>query len=344
MQGHEYYQQNESQSVQNLAPEPLLPAPISASVPRFCFENDKYRYIIECTMDNGSHWELARLYQNFYDFQIALLQAFPKEAGLDGGPRSLPFMPGPVTYVTDMISNGRRENLDIYVRKLLELPEHISKCQLVRELFAPREGDYELEHSPAGGDYRLSAASHQSSNANDLSRTASRQSSRGVINGNGGYPPGSAAAGQQRSNYPRNPQSMNGSSQSHYRSPSEAQYSTPMNRQASSLTQPSLSSIQSAAAIPGPNASTTNIASGGALKIKVFFDDDLIAIRVPSDISFQQLKDKLKDRLKVQEDIVIRYKDEPSGSFAELISDRDLDVALQRNPKLVLYVGTLANM
>lgn len=83
--------------------------------------------------------------------------------------------------------------------------------------------------------------------------------------------------------------------------------------------------------------STTS--GSGALKVKVFFQDDLIAIRVPSDINSQQLKEKLKDRLKINEEIVVQYKDEPSGTYVDLISDSDLDTAIQRNSKLTLYVG-----
>lgn len=80
-------------------------------------------------------------------------------------------------------------------------------------------------------------------------------------------------------------------------------------------------------------------ASTGALKIKVWFEDDCIAIRVPSETTFAQLRDKLQDRLRVEGTLMIQYKDEPSGGYAELQSDNDLDVALQRNPKLQLYVG-----
>jgi len=83
--------------------------------------------------------------------------------------------------------------------------------------------------------------------------------------------------------------------------------------------------------------STTS--STGAMKIKVFFQDDIIAIRVPSDISFYQLKEKLKERLKVNDDIIVQYKDELTSGFAEMLSDLDLDMALQRNSKLALYVG-----
>lgn len=103
-----------------------------------------------------------------------------------------------------------------------------------------------------------------------------------------------------------------------------------MNRQASSLTQASVNSNNTG---PPPNT--------GAMKIKVYFQDDLIAIRVPSDISFTQLKEKLLDRLKLEEEIVVQYKDEQTGGYAEILSDNDLDVAVQRNPKLSLYVSTM---
>ena len=75
------------------------------------------------------------------------------------------------------------------------------------------------------------------------------------------------------------------------------------------------------------------------MKVKVFFQEDIIAIRVPQDISFQSLKEKLCDRLKIDEDIVVQYKDEPTNGYVDLNNDGDLNTALQRNPKLTLYVN-----
>ncbi|KAL1884832.1 bud emergence protein 1 [Paecilomyces lecythidis] len=294
--------------------QPPLLAPVQASIPRYCFDNDKYWYIIEVKMEDGRWWELSRYYNDFYDFQIALLTQFEEEAGNTGKPRILPFMPGPVTHVTDAISNGRRQNLDEYVKKLLLLPPHISRCQLVRQLFAPRPGDFEIDPNALGDDYRHSGASQQSS-VQDASRTVSRQSSHGQINGGAGAYPGVG----NRVSHQRSQASMsqaNGTSQS--RLDIQAQS---MNRQPSSLTQASASS------------------NTGAMKIKVFYQDDLIAVRVPSDVNFQGLKEKLQDRLKVNDDLIIQYKDDASGSYVELISDNDLDTALQRNPKLTLVVN-----
>jgi bud emergence protein 1 len=111
-------------------------------------------------MEDGRWWELQRLYQDFYDLQINLITEFPREAGnVKGVERSLPYMPGPVTYVTDNISNGRRANLDEYIRSLLKLGSHIIKGYRVRKFFAPREGiDYEID--PTVSDpYRVSSGS-----------------------------------------------------------------------------------------------------------------------------------------------------------------------------------------
>jgi bud emergence protein 1 len=75
------------------------------------------------------------------------------------------------------------------------------------------------------------------------------------------------------------------------------------------------------------------------MKVKVFFQDDIIALRLPQDVVFAALKEKLMERLKVRDDIVIQYKDEPTNTLLDLDNDDNLDVALQRNPKLALYVS-----
>ncbi|KAJ5580025.1 uncharacterized protein N7459_006010 [Penicillium hispanicum] len=302
-----YHQRNASRgTLASQAPmsqgyQPLL-APVAASIPRYCFDNDKYWYIIEAKMEDGRCWELSRYYHDFYDFQIALLTQFEEEAGNRGRPRTLPFMPGPVTHVTDAISNGRRQNLDEYIKKLLSMPPHIARCQLVRQLFAPRQGDFEIDPNAFGEEARYSGESHHSSGGMDHSRSVSRQSSQVPMN-----------APQDRV------------SQQQLRAQTPVGYSNgappPMNRQASSLTQVSSASNSS------------------AMKVKVFFQDDLIAIRIPSGVSMQHLKDKLSDRLKIQEDIIVQYRDESSGTYVDLISDQDLENAMQRNLKLTLFVS-----
>ncbi|KAI9799376.1 MAG: bud emergence protein 1 [Piccolia ochrophora] len=297
-----------------------LPYPVSASIPRWCFANEKYWYIIEAVMSDGKHWELARFYQDFYDFQIGLLTLFSEEAGNAGKPRILPFMPGPVTYVTDQISRGRQQNLDEYIKKLLDMPFKISRCPLVCQLFAPREGDYELDPDAPAEDFnRLSGASLRSSN--EYGDDPSGQSSRA-----NGYQPGLTPA-PPRSNHQRQQQSIsNGQGDSHYRMPSDAQNSQ-LDRQSIPQNQHSNGSL-----------AASNAAGGGAMKIKINYQNDLIAIRVPVNISFPQLLEKVKSRINVGDDIEIQYRDEASNRNELLRNDQDLDFALQRNPKLTLQI------
>lgn len=289
-----------------------LYAPISAQIPRFCFAEEKYWFVIEASLENGSHWELSRFYEDFYDFQIALLTEFPAEAGNTGTQkRTLPYMPGPVNYVTDSITDGRRHNLDAYVKNLLTQPPYISRCQLVKQFFAPREGDFEIDPNSRGGEYRMSGQSRGSSEGSP--GVVSQQSSQGNLNGNG-YQGLSAAPRQTHS---RGQPSLSSNSGNQ-----------PQFRQDSSLSQPSNNSLQGGQQQPV------------AMKVKIVYGEDVIAIRVPNDISYHDLHDKIRDRLKIPagEELVLSYKDENSGERPALMSNNDLDFALTRNDKLMIYV------
>jgi len=283
-----------------------LYSPLAARIPRYCFAEEKYWFVIEAELEDGRHWELSRYYEDFYDFQIALLTEFPAEAGNTGQQkRTLPYMPGPVNYVTDAITEGRLHNLDAYVKNLLAQPPYIARCQLVKQFFAPREGDYEIDPNSNGDEYRLSGGS-QPSSTDSPSQGASRQSSRNNLNGNG-YSQGLSAAPRQMGNGQPG-----------------------ITRQASSLSQPSQTSLS-----PGMNQGATQ-----AIKVKLSFNGDLIAIRVPSDIQFRDLYDKIRERLRIApgEPIQLSYKDEATGDKPALLSNNDLDMALSRNEKLLVYV------
>lgn len=304
--------------------QPEVPlAPLSASVPRYCFDNDMYWYIIECKMEDGRWWELSRYYADFYDFQIALLEAFPEEAGNRGKQRTLPFMPGPVAHVTDAISNGRRLNLDEYIKKIVAMPPHISKCLLIRNLFKPKPGqDFEIDPNALGEDYRLSGQS-QHSLQQTRSNTTSRQS-------DGSQPtPNSAYGSVPLPNGNRGPNSR----APHSFSADGINGRPPLlHTQASTLTQGSATSSIKQSGGGGGGGGSNNT------KIKVLFENDIIVIRVPQDISFQALKEKLMDRLKVNEDIKLQYKDEATNQLVEMHTDDHLDHAMAVNSKLTLHV------
>lgn len=75
------------------------------------------------------------------------------------------------------------------------------------------------------------------------------------------------------------------------------------------------------------------------MKIKVHLAGEIVAIRVPQDIAFEALKTKIRDRLGVNDDILIRSHDGSTETRVDLLGDEDLDAAIARNPtKLALYV------
>lgn len=254
-----------------------LYAPISARVPRYCFAEDKYWFVIEVVLEDGKPWELARYYEDFYDFQIALLNEFPSDAGNTGdNKRTLPYMPGPVSYVTDAITEGRMHNLDSYVKNLLSQPERISRSSLVKQFFAPREGDCEMDPNRRPQDYD----NQREENYAAPLLSATTYAPPGQEQGEGGE----AMTERQKQKAPANHPDV-------------------------------------------------------PIKIKLYFNGDLIAMRLPGDVNFRGLSDRIRQRLRLTErdQLELFYKDEPTGNKPDLLSDNDLNYALQRNEKLMLY-------
>lgn len=216
--------------------------------------------------------------------------------------RSLPYMPGPVNYVTDAITQGRLRNLDDYVKNLLAQPPHISRSNLVKQFFAPREGDYEIDPNAEEEEYRLSGQSQT------LGESPTDPAPLQPLNGSGyaglsaPLQPGGPGPGQQ------------GVSHHH---------------QSSSQGQPAQVS---------PLAGTGQAAP--PMKVKFHFNGEVYAIRVPGDILFENLHDKICERLRIPpgDEIHLSYKDEATSDRPSLLSNNDLDTALHRNEKLFLFV------
>ncbi|KAF3939046.1 hypothetical protein ABW19_dt0207659 [Dactylella cylindrospora] len=327
-------------------PEPIqdeyLQAPIQASVDNYSFHNGRYWYLLACQMEDGRYWHLRRYYEDFYDFQIALLKAFPREAGTTGDRRTLPYMPGPVAYVTDSLSQQRRASLDQYIRQLMGMSPEIARCQLVRQLFAPRVGDTDVTNSARESTYsgstfiaqqahqvvgqRDSQLSHVSSDSSPApSRQGSKADLSGNMRGNGSYPSILSPPPVQRTAQPMRVQST---SNGHAR---EVHLRTNSDMRPNQIS-------RADSGLSGTTAASNNSASGSFIKIKVHYQDDLIAIRLPADIPFTQLQDRLEQRLDTKLSC-IQYRDEQSGEYYDIISDHDLNTAIQRNPKLVLSVS-----
>ncbi|CAG8439501.1 1330_t:CDS:2 [Ambispora leptoticha] len=247
----------------------ILDEIITASVESFLFQDDRYWFLVRVELSSGRFRTLYRLYEDFYEFQIALLNEFPAEAGRTGQQRILPFMPGPLSYVNDMITAQRRADLDVYIKELLNLPDYILQHPQLQQLFGIREGDsIRKQTSLTNGAFNHS---HNGS------------SSSSIIAGGGKH--------QTLSHQDSNQQLRS-------------------------------------------NAGTNG--KSNFIKIKIFYQEDLIAIRVPAEVSFAALREKLYDRLGGHV-TNLRYRDERTGESFELEDDADLQAAIANTPKLIIY-------
>lgn len=230
-----------------------------------------------------------------------------------------PFMPGPVSHVTDAISEGRRKDLNDYIKKLVAMPPHIARCPLVCKLFSPRPGDFEIGPNTVEDAYRFSGESHQLS-GQDISPIDPQQSFHARTSASAAGHAAPNGVPSIRAAYQRQRSSL--SQQNSFASQSRTILQIPLvNGQASSHRQASNNSVNN------------------AMKVEVFFQDDIIAIQVPIDVNFHQLQVTLRDRLKVTHDMMVQYRDESINDFVDMLSDYDLDLALQRNSKLALRVS-----
>lgn len=324
-------------------------APVRAAVPRYLYAEDKFHFVVEVALSDNTHWDLTRIYEEFYELQINLIKAFPEEAGNTGLPRTLPLMPGPVQFVTDRITEGRRENLDEYLYRLIHLGAHIANSDLVKGFFQPRGNDYECEasqvdfnehsrsqYAPGGDRHRDSTMSHGSAPGYAPSVADFRQSSQ----------PQQPVAGHQRGQ-----SSVSGSlrGQSHYRTPSEYT-NAPASASSGSMPPPMLRQGTASSAM-----TTASSASAGApLKVKVWFDrETCVVLRLPprGSFNFTDLYRKIVERRRLEynkhvdgddlEDALeVEYRDEKTGEYYRLNDDQTLDTAVGRNEKLTLVVRT----
>jgi bud emergence protein 1 len=128
----------------------------SASVESFHQEEGSFWFHLRAFFSTGASLVLYRLYQDFYEFQIALMDEFPVEAGRVPGEdgrlvdRILPMMPGPTEYEDEVVCAQRVHDLSIYLADLCALPQHIRGSGLFYEFLVPRAGDVEVSVGQPG--------------------------------------------------------------------------------------------------------------------------------------------------------------------------------------------------
>lgn len=146
-------------------PEGIL---LSADVVSFHYEMEEYWFRIDALyqpynrpgqtrLPSSKHLIIFRVYNDFYDFQVSLLETFPREAGRHPPePRTLPYMPGPAQDVDDELTATRRVELDEYIHGLCNLARtgqrYILEHQVVRTFLALKPGDVATDGDPCSAE------------------------------------------------------------------------------------------------------------------------------------------------------------------------------------------------
>jgi hypothetical protein len=92
--------------------------------------NKECAFLIE--VENGREtYSVVRVFEEFVELQKSLLNAFPKEAGKTGGIRTIPYLPTSLGVLDDTGVKKACQEVNRYLRQLVELPEFISRSVLV---------------------------------------------------------------------------------------------------------------------------------------------------------------------------------------------------------------------
>ncbi|KAF9408656.1 bud emergence protein 1 [Podila epigama] len=284
---------------------------VNATVEGYHSEDDQYWFTVRVELANGATRNLYRLYDDFYDFHIALLEEFPVEGGrVSEQQRILPFMPIPLQVVNDAVTATRRADLDAYVQDLCKLPRRITQHPLVENLFALRDGDQET------------LPNLRSSSPSVGRTTPSNSMLHSAMPGSPGDRRPSHSSGPRAAFAPR---SQGGPAS--YRGYGGDDTSSSVGAS------PSLRS-QSSFPSPAINGSGSN---EEMIKLKISFQDDIMAMRIPVSITFKALQQKILERLQVDQSD-FSYRDE-RGNFAKIQTDEDVRDAIDKSGgKLMIYV------
>lgn len=123
----------------------ILSTEIASAEERAGQKKGKAQFVFKIEVDwsNGSKTTCYRTYNDFYDLQCKLLDAFPEEAGsVKGTERKLPFLPGKQMFrrSTKQLALERLPQLDQYLKDLISLT-NVTQCSHVRWFLAEVSGE-----------------------------------------------------------------------------------------------------------------------------------------------------------------------------------------------------------
>ncbi len=113
----------------------------------------KYAFDIATEWSDGSKTNCYRSYQEFFTFHCQLLDQFHDEAGTTpASKRAIPFLPGKKIFrrSTKGLAEERLPQLDQYMKELVNLPEKVTNCILVKNFIDRNYKEISKEGSPEG--------------------------------------------------------------------------------------------------------------------------------------------------------------------------------------------------
>ncbi|KAJ1987334.1 bud emergence protein 1 [Dimargaris cristalligena] len=314
------------------------------SVVSFKNKGDRFYFQIQMAFQDGTQRILFRLYEEFYQFQVYLLEEFPKEAGRMDEPRTLPFMPGPLSFVNETITAQRRVQLDEYLRSLFQQPSYIINSAPFQNFLAPRGEDIEIAapstvpslHPSSVGSGSPSREERYRSGSSSISGTHTLADDKRVSSPSG--PRGSRS-------FPRSRSGSETTATQHYSDaslpgppPLATSPSDPSSGAELALPQLPPSSDVAAAAV---NAAIVG-ATSASIKVKVMYNADLVAIRITLPMTLTILQERIGDRLNIHVGS-LAYRD-ADGEFITIHSEEDLQDVLadeSNRTRLVVRVTSL---
>ncbi|KAI8849263.1 Phox homologous domain-containing protein [Chytridium lagenaria] len=126
---------------------------ISVRVSRYELKSKKIYFVCQANVD-GKNLVLYRTYDDFYKFQLRMLDAFH----VKGMERIIPYLPGPKIFVTERVCKKRVKKLDDYFQDLLHLEPRIAQSTLVYEFLKEKTEDVawnDVLYGTAGGKRRI---------------------------------------------------------------------------------------------------------------------------------------------------------------------------------------------
>lgn len=278
--------------------------PINTNIESFSSTNNKFWFLIRVTMSDNSIRSLCRYYEDFFNFHQKLLSTWPREGGKfdtkDKKERILPFIPGPVIDVTESLCHKRLIDLNEYLSILLKLPDYISKSNLVLSFFNLLDGDEILNdsnnsnntpvepHRPAPNLKIINSDnSHNRPQSHPQQQQQQQQQQQRVPSetlSQSNYDRRSQYEIINRSNSVSNKVSEFNSTRKSSSASLLSQNQSQNQSQILSQTQPQQ---------PSSNSNTNS----SKLKLKFYYNDDIFAIIVPSNVTLSDLKSMIIPKL-----------------------------------------------